>query len=689
MRVEKKFIGLCLILSAAVMPASVSAQMRSEEGRIVYEAAFFESFSPANALQMIERLPGFVLESGEMGVRGFGQAAGNVVINGQRPSSKSDSLATVLSRIPASRVLRIEIASGNSFGADYTGKSQVANIVLNEQSGIAGTLEAKMERESSGRIRPTILASAVLNRGVSSFSASFSLESMAYSEDGIDLVTELPSGRLVETSEVFSNSREPYKIASVGWAYELDEDESAHINASYLIDPWPIDQFSRRVAANGDVRDEIYRQDHIWHTYELSGDLTQPLLGGAIKLNALATRRDRANDDVSLTFDGADLIGGNQHLLDDRLEERVGRVSWTRDKLRGWTVEIGGEAAYNELTSETGLFSIDADDERTRIDLPIENAVISERRGELFARASTGLSSNLNLDLGVTYEYSELELTGDAVANRSLGFFKPNVALDWQPGAWQVSFSARRTVAQLEFGDFVSVAELNDGRVSGGNADLEPQRAWEFLLNASRPILGDGRVQIDLGHDRISKLQDRVPTEGGFDAPGNLGTGTRSFATLNVDIPLARIGIAGGRLSGSATYLDTSVVDPYTLEPRPFSGGPFKEISTFAYSAAFRQDFDTFAWGVDVKGATATTSFRRSELDKYQNINPNVSAFIEYRPTRQLTTSIGVSNLFDVPVKRWRDMYDPDRSVPAPFMREYRERNSHQLWYVSAKWVLD
>ena len=58
-------------------------------------------------------------------MRGFAGAAGNVVINGQRPSSKSDTLETMLARIPASRVLRVEVGPGDLFGSEYAGKAQV------------------------------------------------------------------------------------------------------------------------------------------------------------------------------------------------------------------------------------------------------------------------------------------------------------------------------------------------------------------------------------------------------------------------------------------------------------------------------------------------------------------------------------------------------------------------------------
>ena len=43
-----------------------------------------------------------------------------------------------------------------------------------------------------------------------------------------------------------------------------------------------------------------------------------------------------------------------------------------------------------------------------------------------------------------------------------------------------------------------------------GNANLQPQRTWEFRATVEHPLLGDGLFKLDLGHDLISKLQDRI-----------------------------------------------------------------------------------------------------------------------------------------------------------------------------------
>jgi len=64
-----------------------------------YDAAFFAPFAPSSALDIARRVPGFALDQGNSDVRGFAGAAGNVVFNGARPSSKSESLETLLARI--------------------------------------------------------------------------------------------------------------------------------------------------------------------------------------------------------------------------------------------------------------------------------------------------------------------------------------------------------------------------------------------------------------------------------------------------------------------------------------------------------------------------------------------------------------------------------------------------------------
>ena len=53
-----------------------------------FDPPFFARFSPVTAEDMVRQLPGFTLDEGA-DLRGFGATAGNVLIDGQRPSSKT------------------------------------------------------------------------------------------------------------------------------------------------------------------------------------------------------------------------------------------------------------------------------------------------------------------------------------------------------------------------------------------------------------------------------------------------------------------------------------------------------------------------------------------------------------------------------------------------------------------------
>jgi outer membrane receptor for ferrienterochelin and colicin len=81
----------------------------------VFTPADFTRFAPRNALDMLNNVPGFSIVSDDQG-RGLGQASTNVLINGQRVASKSESVFDVLRRITSAQVERIEIVDGATLG---------------------------------------------------------------------------------------------------------------------------------------------------------------------------------------------------------------------------------------------------------------------------------------------------------------------------------------------------------------------------------------------------------------------------------------------------------------------------------------------------------------------------------------------------------------------------------------------
>lgn len=662
-------------------PSQAAGRPGPSNARQSYDATYFTAYAPATALQMVERVPGFVIEQVDQSVRGFGQSAGNIVINGQRPSAKGESLQTLLSRIPASRVARIEVAAGDVFGADYTGKSQVLNLVLTAGGGLAGTVQAAVSRDFVGRYRPTGSASALLKRGKSTFNASVTIENNGNTEEGTDRVVALPSRQPIEFRRKVNIADEPNVAVAASWEHTDGANRTAHLNARAFVDRFRLDQANAVTPLAGPIRDDRLTQRLDYDSYELGGDVTRPLAGGGIKLIGLSTRRDRLSRDANYNRVGGTTIGGFTQTLRDRLTENLLRVTWSRSNLLGWNVETGAEGVINRLDSNVDLASIDGNGVATPIDLPVDNAVVKEVRAELFANAGRALGPRLRLDVGLTREMSRITVTGDAAAERSLTFLKPKATLEWRPSAdWRAQLSVQRTVAQLQFEDFISGAELNTDRVNGGNVDLLPQRSWETLATIERKLLGDGLYKLELGYNRVSLVQDRVPTPEGFDAPGNLGDGQVFIFRNRLDAPLRKLGIKGGRLTLNASYVKTSVVDPYTLRPRPFSGN-----SLFFGEAGFRQDLKKFAWGFGLNGGTSSTFYRLDETDRNVRDWPFATAFVEWRPDARTTINLTADNLTQAAGRRERTFYAPDRRNPTPNAVEYRERNGHVLPMLTIK----
>src|SRR5207253_6214388 len=138
----------------------------------------------------------------------------------------------------------------------------------------------------------------------------------------------------------------------------------------------------------------------------------RPWAGGAIKVVGLATRRKRHDSDSYVQrdglIDGGGLInGGFDQLIGARRNETIGRVSWTRSNLLGMSFEAGAEGAYNTLDDHTTLSIVDENGQKVPVDLPIANATVQEKRGEVYLNLGKSISPVLRLDGGVNYEFSQ------------------------------------------------------------------------------------------------------------------------------------------------------------------------------------------------------------------------------------------------------------------------------------------
>jgi hypothetical protein len=684
--------------SAIGQPAAPTAAPAAKDGRkTVYDAAFFAQYAPRSAYDIVQRVPGFTLDlgatqtqQGSVDVRGFAGTAGNVVINGARPSTKAETLDVTLARIPAQQVIRVEIGPGDLYGSDYAGKSQVLNVVLSQQAGIDGNVTASAKRWYTGYVNTDIQASASIRRGPSTINLSAGTGRNRQLEEGTDTLTDPATGELVQFRRKHNSYFNKDPFLSAAWALEHGSDDAIRLNARWQ--PSSFDLFQRNRVSPSDAPQH---DDNLIQTYrdpilELGGDVTRPLAGGAIKFVALATRRKRHDVDDYIQRDGllednAAVVGGFEQSIRARRNETIGRLSWTRSSLLGFSFEAGGEASYNTLDDKVDLFAIDENGQKVRIDLPIANATVKEKRGEIYVNVGKTLSPSLRIDGGVNYEFSELKVRGDATADRTLKFLKPHITFDWKPGGgWHTQLSVKRTVAQLDFYDFISFGELSTSRVNGSNADLQPQRSWEFRASIEHPLLGDGLFKLDVGQDLVSLLQDRIlifDEEGNaFDAPGNLGTGKRTFATLTLDAPLGSLW-SGLRAKFNATVQRTRVDDPISHQPRKWSG----YWPDWQWELNVRRDAGAFSYGFDINDNQRFTFYRTDEFDTNLNRGAYMTAFVEYRPSPRTAINFSIDNALSTHAARDRLLFFPNRAQGSPAINEYRDRNRHRSFQITLK----
>lgn len=693
---SRRLLMASVTMSIALRPAVVVAQPANTGAATIapskssrtnsYDAAFFTQYAPRTALDIVERIPGFTLDlgannsnsgNGPADIRGFAGVAGNVVINGQRPSTKSEPLDAFLSRIPANRVKRVEVGPGDLYGADYVSKSQVANLILAEggASSVSGNAIVTSERHYTGKITPTASGSVSFNRGPSTFNLAGDTAWVDETEEGADVVTDPVTGQLVEYRRKVNVTNNYSPFVSASWSLDQGPNRSANLNVRYHFDRLHLFQSNHDFPVDAPEHDDTLVEHYPTKTVEVGGDVTRPLAGGALKFVALASRQRRHTLDEydEGNFGHTEDVGGSQQLSQSQRNETLGRLTWSKDKLFGFQFETGGEVAWNTLDYALDLFAFDENGDKTRVDLPLDNARVTELRGEFWVNGSRPLTRTLRMDVGLNYEMSHLKVSGDATADRQLQFAKPSITLGWQPGnGWDAEMILRRTVAQLDFFDFISVADLASNQVNGGNANLQPQRSWEGRLSVEHPLFRQGKLRLELGYNLISLLQDRILTPEGFDAPGNIGTGRQAYADLTLDAPLDRYW-KGLRVKLHGNVQRTRVQDPISGEMRDFSGF----FPTWEWDADVRRDLGRLSYGFSAGDNARTTIFRTDVLDTRWNGGVYASAFVEYRPSPSRALRLDFNDISNVGGGRNLLEFFPNRTAPQAGLLDHRFRNSH------------
>jgi outer membrane receptor protein involved in Fe transport len=648
--------------AAASPPAAVAPQ---QQGVISYPAAFFAGQQVANATEMLARVPGFTLDTGDS-VRGFEGAAGNVIVDGQRPTSKTDNLEEILRRIPVSQIERIDIIRGGAPGIDMQGKTVIANVIRKSGAGFRGLYAVASNHLWDGRNMHGMRLEMSGGDGTRTWEA---LARYGFgNDDGGQFgprVRFKPDGTIIRLGEHVSEADGSQQILSGAYSQPLFGGRVS-VNGRLFWDNWKSEETTRYTTPVDRGTDNDVNPYDDFQT-EVGARFNRDF-GRKTKLEVVGLRTDQDYHTFDLFRAGN---GSSSEFRNKRdMSETIGRVVLKHQWSPRLSFEAGGEGAFNKLDSHSA--SIENGAPQT---IPAADVTVEETRGEAFAKAIWRPATAWTVDASLRFEASKISSDGDVVLEKKLQFLKPRVAVGWdvRPDT-QIRARVERVVGQLDFDDFVAGSDFTAGTgVTAGNPDLNPEQAWVAEAAIEQRFWKSGGVTLTFRHSELKDVVDRGPVKlvtrdpatgleviRIFDQPTNIGDGTKDELIATFNLPSDRLGWKGALLRGELNKRWSKVTDPTTL-----SGRPISKLRPLEWELHFSQDLPQYglAAGWDLFSGWSQTSYRYNYVSDVKLHNAYFNTWVEKRLQPQTVLRVEVQNWTGRGIRIATQQYDGPRST--------------------------
>ena len=602
-----------LLFSLALMlTLNTSSYLNAnEDNKIVYEKDYFEQFNITNANDALKRIPGVEsigsrnsenYEPGGSRKRGFGSSGTQILINGERQSSKSNSIIKTLERINADSLIRIEVIRGSEAGLDVRSDGVIVNIIadssLSKSSGTWSTALGFLTSGDSNWRGTASWATKIKNTDlVLGLERIGDLNSRKYNEFTVDQEQSLLYLRLRETIEYQSGNRINLDLNS-----KINDKNTLRINTLVWFDGKENSPQIQEYFLPTDIKNENFYKKINWDRkenndgWEFGGDWEHQInKNNSFKLRVVLTEENEDQIDISFLDDTINSYKNSSETNNRKENERIIRLSFNKLIGKNSSLEYGVESAYNKLDRTFNLIYLDSDGKQTSAGLINTSGEVEEDRYEGFLSYNLPLSNKIRAELALNYEWSEISQSGDVNLSREFQYWKPRVDLKWDyKENRQLRLNIERNVGQINFDDFISSFDQFEETIRAGNPDLKPETSWELKLEHEWRLPNDGGVITLKGlASEIDGPVDRLPIDG-YAGIGNLGSGERTQARIDGSIRINEL-LKGGVFRFMGYLQSTEVNDPVTNIKRDFSW--YKRWETMI---GIRQDVPggKYNWGI-------------------------------------------------------------------------------------------
>jgi len=665
--------SLAMAQEVALDPAPVVEAPANGAQR--YAPSDFASFSPRTALDMVEKVPGFLIVTGTNGgARGLGAATENVLINGERIANKSTDARSALQRIAATQVAYVDIVDGASLNVPgLTG--QVANVVLVAGAAQAGfTTTIRWQPEWRSRIADNWLAGEVSTTGrLGSTNVTLSLKNDANRqghwgpEDRFD-----GNGVLQFTRDEFARYYGDRPRLALALARTTTGGNKWNFNLGGQLQKIHDRVGSVSVRPTAGIVRETFESIEDEHNFDIGGDYELGLGKGRLKLIGLYRFEHSPNVDTFIVDQEIGRRSGERfkQTADEGESILRGEYGWRTAGGTDWQVAL--EGAYNTLDVDAEFATLQPDGSFLPIVFGGETTKVEEKRGEASLTWGRALASNLTAQINLGAEYSELSSSGPGGLTRRFIRPKGKLALAWKLGArTTVNWFVQRRVDQLNFFDFASSVDVANGQGNGGNGLLVPPILNRTELEFVQDMGAWGNASVAFAYAYAQDLVDQIPlsptTEGRGNLPGAHLYRISSKATLLLD----RLGWRGARINSDLTWRRNRVRDPLTNVWRDQSQG-----QEYLVDVSLRHDIpgSQLAWGAGYFDERYSPNLRLGAIENDYTDGAFVTAFVEHKNVAGFTVKLSYRNLAGMTDAFDRTVFVDRRDGPIAFSESRRRK---------------
>ena len=626
----------CALAAAGPAAAADGAPPQS------YAPDYFKQFQATTAMDMATRLPGFVFDGGNAS-RGV---AGNVLINGKRPASKTEPLGDVLGRIPAAAVERIDVINGGAGGIDMQGYPTVANLVIKQMDLVSASTTASSYLTADGDLTPSLEGNYSLKRGDKSINVTLGWTRSPDTSQGQGRKTTVYAGQVPATEVTMAGAgTSGNKVAKWNYGQDLLDGQLTWNGA---VNPWTYQSQARFDTETG----ALNSNDNAGRTIEQGLAYTRDLAPGA-SLDLKALYRS-SEVDAESTFSTSGHTSYAVTTANATEQILAAQMSW--QALNGVVLRGGIERAVNTNDS-ANAYQANAG----AAAVPTGSAWVQEERVEGQLSSVWQFDNSLNAEAGLKISHASLSVGADQPEAKAHYYPKPRLRLSMSPTpSLQLRLRLERDVSQLNFGDAAAYFGIADESLRSEYPELVPAKTWLCEGALEYRFWDRGAAVLSYTQSHISDVIDRMPmrsANANYDAAGNIGDASADTVTGMLNLPTDDWALPQGLLKLSTTWRSSSVTDPTTQETRRLSGE-----QPLAWRVEFSQDLprQRTAWGFSVDNGWNNDSWQIADRATSSG-SGWARAFVNYRPASNVMVTLELNNLTSRTIAYDRTHYTGDR----------------------------